>query len=95
MPAYIIVDIDVHDPRGYEAYKAAAPVAVARFGGRYLARGGQTEVLEGEAHPGRIVILEFDSIERAKEWLRSPEYAPARSQRHETASTVMIAVEGA
>jgi uncharacterized protein (DUF1330 family) len=95
MPAYIIVDINVHDPKGYEAYKLAAPAAVALFGGRYLARGGRTEVLEGDAHPGRIVILEFDSIERAKEWLHSPEYGPARSLRHKTASTSMIAVEGA
>jgi uncharacterized protein (DUF1330 family) len=94
MTAYVLVDIDVHDPAGYEEYKKAAPAAVALYGGRYLARGGRTEVFEGDSRPGRIVILEFETIERAKEWLQSAEYAPARSQRHRTARTRMIAVEG-
>ena len=95
MTAYVIVDIDVHDPEGYEPYKKAAPAAVALYGGRYLARGGPTEVLEGDLRPGRIVILEFESMDRAKEWLHSPEYAPARAQRHKTADTTMLVVQGA
>ena len=94
MTAYVLVDIDVHDPEGYTAYIQAAPATVALYGGKYLARGGRTEVLEGEVHPARTVILEFDTIERAKQWLNSPEYAPARSQRHKTAHTKMIIVEG-
>jgi len=94
MTAYVLVDIDVHDPDGYTAYIQAAPATVALYGGKYLARGGRTEVLEGEVHPARTVILEFDSIERAKQWLNSPEYALARSQRHKTAHTKMIIVEG-
>jgi uncharacterized protein (DUF1330 family) len=88
-------DINVHDLEGYEAYKQTAPAAVSLYEGKYLARGGKSEVLEGDIQPGRIVILEFPSIERAKEWLNSPEYAPARSQRHKTATTQMIVVEGA
>jgi uncharacterized protein (DUF1330 family) len=94
MAAYVLVDIDVHDPEGYKAYIQAAPAAVALYGGKYLARGGRTEVLEGDVHPARTVILEFESIERAKQWLSSPEYAPARSQRHKTAHTQMIVVQG-
>jgi uncharacterized protein (DUF1330 family) len=94
MTAYVLVDIDVHDPEGYKAYIQAAPATVALYGGKYLARGGPTEVLEGDVHPARTVILEFDSIERAKQWLNSPEYAPARSQRHKTAHTKMIVVQG-
>ncbi|HEX9681336.1 MAG TPA: DUF1330 domain-containing protein [Anaerolineales bacterium] len=94
MSAYVIVDIDVTDPRGYEAYKQAAPTAVGLFGGTYLARGGRTEVLEGEWRPDRIVIPAFESAERARPWLDSAEYAPARKQRHATARSNVIVVEG-
>ena len=95
MTAYVIVDIEVTDPQGYEAYKKVAPPTVASFGGRYLARGGRTEVLEGDWQPRRVVILEFESVARAKEWLNSDEYRPARAQRHRTARSNMIVVEGA
>ncbi len=95
MTAYVVVDIEVTDPAGYEAYKQTAPAAVASFGGKYLARGGRTEVLEGDWHPHRLVLLEFDSVARAKEWLYSAEYKPARQLRHTTAHTNMIVVEGA
>lgn len=94
MPAYVIVDIEVTDSQGYESYKQAAPAAVARFGGKYLARGGRTEVLEGEWRPKRIVLLAFESVERARQWLDSAEYAPARELRHATAHSNMIVVEG-
>lgn len=94
MPAYVIVDIEVTDSQGYEGYKQAAPAAVALFGGQYLARGGRTEVLEGEWRPKRIVILAFESVERARQWLDSAEYAPARELRHATAHSNMIVVEG-
>ena len=94
MTAYVVVDIEVTDPEGYEGYKQAAPGAVASFGGKYLARGGSTEVLEGDWRPRRLVILEFESVARAKEWLNSAEYEPARQVRHRTARTNMIVVEG-
>jgi uncharacterized protein (DUF1330 family) len=93
--AYVIVDIDVIDPAAYEGYKKVAPGTVASFGGKYLARGGATEVLEGDWHPHRLVILEFGSSARAKEWLHSSEYAPARQQRHQAARSNMVVVEGA
>jgi uncharacterized protein (DUF1330 family) len=95
MSAYVIVDIEVTDPAGYEEYKKLAPAAVKFYGGKYLARGGPNETLEGNWHTQRLVILEFESMERAKAWLNSPEYAPARALRHKFARSKMIVVEGA
>ncbi len=92
MSTYVIVDIEVTDPAGYEEYKKLAPAAVALYGGRYLARGGPNEILEGDWHPQRLVILEFDNMERAKAWVNSPEYAPARGLRHKYASSRMVAI---
>ena len=95
MPAYVIVDIQVHDPGRYELYKPQAAAAVAAFGGRYLARGGQVDVLEGDWQPGRLVILEFPDVARAKSWLNSDEYREARALRHATAKSNMVVIPGA
>ena len=95
MTAYVIVDIEVTDPEGYKEYVKVAPATVAQFGGRYIARGGANETLEGEWRANRLVILEFPSIEQAKTWLTSSEYAPARALRHKYAHTNMVVVEGA
>ncbi len=94
MSAYVIVDIDVNDPEGYKQYVQVAPETVKMFGGRYLARGGRNETLEGDWHAKRLVILEFESLEQAKSWLNSSEYAPARALRHKYARTNMVIVEG-
>lgn len=94
MSAYVIVDIEITDPEGYQAYKELAPAAVAHYGGKYLARGGKTETLEGDWKPGRLVILEFPSVEHAKAWLNSPEYAPAKALRHQYAHSRMVVVQG-
>jgi uncharacterized protein (DUF1330 family) len=94
MPAYVIVEIDVTDPAGYEEYKKLAGATVLKHGGKYIVRGGRTEVLEGDWQPNRIVVLEFDSMERAKEWLNCEEYREPRKMRHRTAKTNMILVEG-
>ena len=69
MAAYIIVEIEVTDPVGYEEYKQQAGATVEKYGGKYLVRGGATEVLEGDWQPKRIVVLEFATMERAREWL--------------------------
>ncbi len=95
MAAYVLVDIDIHDPAGYEEYKRVASPTVHQYGGRYLARGGRTEVLEGSRVPARTVILEFPSAEAARAWWDSPEYRPLRAIRQRTAETSMILVEGA
>ena len=94
MPAYVIVEIEVTDPAGYEEYKKQAAAIVHQYGGRYLARGGMTEVLEGNWKPKRIVILEFESVARAKGWLNSEEYREPRMRRHATAKTHMLVIEG-
>lgn len=94
MSAYVIVNIDVKDPVRYEEYKRLAAPTVAAFDGRYIVRGGPAEVIEGEWVPKRIVVLEFPSMARAREWLNCAAYAPARKIRHQTAVSEMILVEG-
>ncbi len=94
MNAYIIVDVEVIDPEGYRDYIQAAPPSLALYDGRYIARGGKTETLEGDWQAKRLVILEFPSVEKAKGWLNSQEYAPARALRHKYAKTNMVLVEG-
>ena len=94
MTAYVIVDIEVTDPVGYEDYKRLAAPTVTHYNGRYIVRGGAYETLEGDWHPNRLVILEFPSVQRAREWLNSPEYAPARALRHKYARSTMVVVEG-
>jgi len=92
--AYIIVEIDVQDPVGYEDYKKLAGPTVEAHGGKYIVRGGKTEVLEGDWQPKRIVVLEFFSMDAAREWLNCEEYREPRKMRHRTARTNMILVEG-
>jgi uncharacterized protein (DUF1330 family) len=95
MSAYVIVEIDILDPAGYEEYKKLAGASVEKYGGKYIVRGGRTEVLEGDWQPKRIVVLQFESMGRAKEWLNCEEYREPRTMRHRAAETKMILVEGA
>ena len=94
MAAYVLVDVMVYDPDRYEEYRKLAPPAIAAYGGKYLARGGRTEVLEGDWPLNRFVILEFESVERAKQWHETPAYRQARALRHETALSKMVVIEG-
>ena len=94
MPAYVVVEIAVHDAQTYERYKQLAPPSIAHHGGRYLARGGATEALEGSWSPPRFVILEFPSAQHARAWWNSPEYAPAKALRQSCTQTQMLLVEG-
>ena len=94
MPAYVIIETDIHDPVQYERYKAASPAAVAGGGGRFLARGGELAVLEGDWDPARIVVLEFPDLETVKRWYDSPDYQEAKRLREGAASLRMVAVEG-
>jgi uncharacterized protein (DUF1330 family) len=94
MSAYVIVEIEVVEPTGYEEYKRQAAATVHQYGGKYIVRGGKTEVLEGDWQPKRIVVLQFESMERAKEWLHCEEYREPRQLRHRTAKTNMLLVEG-
>ena len=95
MPAYVVVQIDIHDPATYERYKAMAPPSIAAYGGRYVVRGGASEVLEGTWRPPRLVVLEFPTVAQARAWWASSEYAPAKAVRQSCTQTEMLLIEGA
>ena len=95
MVAYVINDMDVTDAALLDDYKKLSPLTVAQYGGRFLARGGATEVLEGTWTPKRLVILEFPSVAQAKAWVNSAEYAPARRLRQKASRSNMVVIEGA
>ena len=94
MAAYIIAQIDVRDAERYEDYKRLVPPTLAAYGGRFIVRGGAAEALEGEWPPRRVVILEFPSAEKAREWWGSDAYTPAKELRQATADSQLILVEG-
>lgn len=94
MPAYVIADVDVKDPVRYQEYRRMVLPTITRYGGRFLARGGKVDSLEGSWLPNRLVILEFPSVERAKEWWNSPEYAPAKALRQATSEGSLVVIEG-
>jgi uncharacterized protein (DUF1330 family) len=95
MPAYVIAEVTVTDPQGFERYRQMVPATVAQYGGRFVVRGGKTETLEGSWNPARLVVLEFDSVERAREWWACEEYREAKELRQRTARTNLVIVEGA
>ena len=94
MKAYIIVDVRITDAALYEDYKKLTPASLQPFGGRFIVRGGATTTLEGDWVPGRIVVLEFPSMEQAKAWWSSEGYAPAKAIRQASSETKMILAEG-
>lgn len=94
MPAYVVVNVTVHDPARYEEYKRLATPTIPAYGGRYIARGGAVEVREGGWSPARLVILEFPDVERARAWWSSPEYAAAKAMRQGCADTQLVIAEG-
>jgi uncharacterized protein (DUF1330 family) len=94
MAAYVVVEIEVLDKDRYENYKQMVPPTLAPYGGRFMVRGGAVETLEGDWSPQRFVILEFPSVEQAKAWWASAEYAEAKALRQATARTQMLVVAG-
>jgi uncharacterized protein (DUF1330 family) len=94
MAAYVITDIDVSDPVRYEDYKALSGSSAARYGGKFLVRGGPHQTLEGDWQPHRVVVLEFPSAEQAREWWSSPEYEEAKAIRRAASESRIILVEG-
>ena len=94
MPAYVIANITILDPVRYEDYKRMVPATLAPFDGRFIVRGGETDVLEGDWRPSRLVLLEFPSVERARAWWNSPEYAQARALRQATSKGTLIILPG-
>lgn len=94
MPAYVIAETDVIDPERYEQYKAASPAAIAAGGGRFLVRGGELVVLEGDWQPSRLVMLEFEDLAAAQRWYESEAYRGAKKLREGAAHLRMVAVQG-
>jgi len=94
MAAYLIGDVEVIDAAGYEVYRMQVPATIDAYGGRYLARGGATQAMEGGWEPHRCVILEFPSMAQLKTWWDSPEYVPLRAIRERTTHSRIIFTEG-
>ncbi|WP_354255000.1 DUF1330 domain-containing protein [Bradyrhizobium sp. F1.13.3] len=92
--AYVISEVEARDQAAMEAYRGLAAQTIAQYGGRYLARGGAAEVVEGGPPPKTIIIVEFPSIERAREWYASPEYAAALKLRRTALERRLMFVEG-
>ena len=81
MSAYVISEVEPRDPVGWETYRTIAAKAIAQYGGRYLVRGGAAEAVEGGPPPKTLIIVEFPSMARARQWYGSPEYAEALKVR--------------
>lgn len=94
MIGYVIAEIQVNDPVLFEEYRKLVPATIAKYGGKYLVRGGAIESKEGGWTPARVVVLEFPTIEQARKWYHSPEYAPALAIRLKAANAKVILVDG-
>jgi len=94
MPAYVVADIQVTDPAAYEPYRPLAGASIARFGGRFMVRGGPVELLEGEPQPERIVVIEFPDAETARRWYHCEEYQSAVKIRQAASRGRLFLVEG-
>ena len=95
MAAYVIAQVDINDPERYVEYRKMVPASVEAYGGKFIARGGNAEVLEGDKQlPERLVIIEFASMERAKAWWASEEYREAKALRQATSTGTLFLVDG-
>jgi uncharacterized protein (DUF1330 family) len=95
MAGYVVAEVEVTDSATYEEYRKLVPATVAKYGGKYLVRGGAVERKEGGWEPKRLVVLEFASMDQARKWYHSPEYAPALALRLKAARSKVLLVEGA
>jgi uncharacterized protein (DUF1330 family) len=94
MPAYVLANVRITDPAGFEEYRKLVPASIAAFGGRYLVRGGATEVIEGDWKAHRLIVLEFPDVETIKAWYHSPAYKKLLELRQRTATTDFAIIEG-
>ena len=96
MPAYLIGDVrEILDLERFRGYSQRNPPTIAKYGGRFLVRGGSAEVVEGDWSPGRIVVIEFDDMDALRRWYESPEYRAVWGERANSARSNVIFVEGA
>jgi len=94
MPAYVIVEIDIHDKELYKSYTELTPETINNYNGKFIARGGKSIILEGDKIPKRVVVLEFPDLETANSWWHSEAYSRAKKIRQKAATTRMTIVEG-
>ncbi len=94
MAAYLVAELEITDPAIFEEYRKRVPASIAAHGGRYLARGGTLESLEGGWNPKRMVILEFPSLAQAKTWYNSPEYQELLKMRQRSSNSKVVMIEG-
>ena len=95
MPAYFIAEVEVTNPEGYEPYRALAGASIAQYGGRFVVRGGKTDLIEGSPEPQRVVVIEFADAAAARRWYNSPEYQAALPIRLANSKGRGFIVEGA
>jgi uncharacterized protein (DUF1330 family) len=95
MSAYVIAEVNITNPDMFAEYRKLVPATIEKYGGRFVVRGGTVETKEGGWSPARIVVLEFPSMDQARSWYHSPEYAPALAMRLKCANAKLILVEGA
>jgi uncharacterized protein (DUF1330 family) len=94
MPAYVVAELEINDPASFDEYRKGVPATIAAYGGRYVARGGAIQPLEGGWEPTRMVIVEFPNLAQAQAWYASPEYRALREIRQRSTSTRAVLVEG-
>ena len=94
MPAYFIAEVDVTNPAAYETYRPLAGASIAQYGGKFIVRGGKTELLEGSPEPKRVVVIEFADNTALKRWYNSPEYQEALKIRLANSTSRAFIVEG-
>ena len=95
MAAYILAEIEITNPEGYKEYTKLVPATIAKYGGRFLIRGGASEALEGEWPQRRRVLLEFPSMDAARKWWHSPEYEKPKAMRQAASHGHLLLIEGA
>lgn len=93
LPGYVVAEVDVTDPGTFQKYAEKAPGTIAQYGGHYVIRGGKNTSIEGDA-PKRFVVIQFDSVEKAKAWEDSPEYDAIKPIRHSSAKSRVFIIEG-
>ncbi len=95
MAAYVLAEIEITNPEGYKEYTKAVPATIAKYGGRFLIRGGESEALEGEWPQRRRVLLEFPTMDAARKWWHSPEYEKPKAMRQAASEGRLLLIEGA
>ncbi len=95
MAAYVIADVQITDSERYKDYTAHTPASIAQHGGRWVVRGGASQVLEGDWNPGRIVVIEFPSVDAALQWFNSDDYQELAAIRRNASTARILVVEGA